>query len=268
MKKTLLFALVLTAFCIMPSCEKDPISNDEPNEQSSDNIVFGNYEGMIVTTYDNLEWNYSEDSEHVFYSLYINLDTIGEYNGFCLYSHLSRNPIAHLLTDPLNYYEIYIISDNVKFNCNSVNKEAYYHADSTIIQTDSIQLIYIDDILSCNKISESDQLLPDYSREDVILVQHNTNETLGLEDYYKTLEYSYLFQSNSVFPTQIVLDTTDVIVYDTFTYATEECFNFPLNEEFYLGFKYGERLGWIKLIIELNANGHYCPKPLEVAVQK
>ena len=275
MKKTL-FLVLLAAICIMPSCKKDPAPNNDQNEQSSYNIIFGNYEGMIVTTYDSLEWHYYKDEDdsgyvyYIFYSLGINLDSIGDHNGFGLFSYISRNPLAHIPTDPLDYYEIYISSDIVKFHCNKVYKESYYHADSTIIQTDSIQLIYIDDIMSCNKISESDQLCGSY--EDAILVQHRSNETLNKEDYFKTLFQSNLFQSNLVFHPIVVLDTTDVIVYESSTIASEECYNFPLNEEFFLGFKYTdndrERLGWIKLIIELNDNGHYCPKPLEVAIQE
>ena len=45
MKKTLLFALALAVLCIMPSCKKDPAQTK---------VVFGNSQGMTVTSYEDI----------------------------------------------------------------------------------------------------------------------------------------------------------------------------------------------------------------------
>jgi hypothetical protein len=46
----------------------------------------------------------------------------------------------------------------------------------------------------------------------------------------------------------------------------------PLDEAFYLGIKCKddnrERLGWIKIIIDTDANGQYRARPLESAIQQ
>ena len=53
MKKIVLFAMALAVVCFMPSCGKDPKPGEEP---TTNQITFGDYEGMDVVTYDNIEW--------------------------------------------------------------------------------------------------------------------------------------------------------------------------------------------------------------------
>ena len=68
------------------------------------------------------------------------------------------------------------------------------------------------------------------------------------------------------------LEETEATVYKSIIEARDECFNLPLEEEVYVGFKYvdenGTRLGWIKLIVEHDANGDLIARPLEAAIQK
>ena len=59
MKKALVLAFAWAAVCFMPSCGKDPKPGEEP---TTNQITFGNYEGMDVVTYDNIEWEYYEES--------------------------------------------------------------------------------------------------------------------------------------------------------------------------------------------------------------
>lgn len=276
MRKTVLFAFMMILVTAI-SCTKDPDQNGN-DIQTKDNITIGNYEGMIVTRYDSIDWFYYENIkyEDTIYIMYSGGFTIKNGNdslSFGLQTLLQRNPIASLPTDPLNYYEISIDSYDLAFHYNTVSKDAYLHTDSTIIQTDSVTLIYVDEIISCNQIDESDPYQPDYSYVSEVLIQLNKNEVLNKDDSFALFDYPInLFQSNAVFPTQVLLDTTDVTMYGTWTFANEECFNFPLDEEFYIGFKYSnesrDRIGWIKLIIEPDANGHYYVKPLESAIQE
>lgn len=64
----------------------------------------------------------------------------------------------------------------------------------------------------------------------------------------------------------------EATVYVSEVLASEECYNFPIGEATFVGFKYVEesrtRLGWIKIIIEPNANGDLIARPLEIAIQK
>ncbi len=278
MKKALFFALVLAVAYCLTSCEKDPTPNhDGPGggpSNNADQITFGNYEGMEAFTIDSIVWEYENFyDEHITYNSYLSIE---ENCGFSLQTHLSRNPIACLSTDPLNYFEISIYTDDIEFHFNMVSSEAYLHIDSTIVQTDSITSIYIDGIYSCGQISESDQFQPDYSYTNKVLGQHNKNEVLSKDDDFMTSPSwnpnIIMYTSNAVFPTQVALDTTNRIVFDAYAFSGDYWFNLPLDVEFYIGFKRtdenGERLGWIKFIIEANGSGHYLAKPLEIAIQK
>ncbi len=270
MKKTLPFLLVILMVGLIISCHKEPQPNNEP---TFDSITFGDYEGMDVFTFDSIEWEYIDNEDMAFILYEGGFDVNGKSVG--LRTLLSHSPGFCMPGDPLNYYTIGIYSDDLAFHFQTVSNDVFYHADSTAIQTDSVTLVYIDGISSCTQISESDQFERSYQIN--VLVQHNKNETLDKNDSYKNSLswgsfYIPLFNSNEEYPYVTVLDTTDIIVYQSYIYAAEECLCFPLDEPFFLGFKSsdenGERLGWLKLIIEPNVNGHYIPKPLEAAIQK
>lgn len=261
MKKTLPFLFVILLIGLIVSCDKDP----QPN---TDQITIGDYEGMDVFTYDSIEWELVDYLEAVAYYGGINVDgkTVG------LSTTVLSNPYNG---NPLDCYEIGIYSDDLAFHYHTVHNDIFYHVDSTVIQTDSVTLIYLDGITSCYQISESDQLEESYNIN--ILFQHEKNENLNKGDSFKNSSswgsfYIPLYLSNAECLIQMALDSINAIVYESYTYAASECKNFPLNEPFFLGFKctyeFGDRLGWIKLIIEPNADGYYIPKPLEAAIQK
>ena len=264
MKKTFLLLLAALMVGLIISCHKEPQPN---NEKTIDSITFGNYEGMDIFTYDSIEWEIIEA-----------LDGVGYYGGFNVDGMIVglATTIFHPLDGvSLDYYDIGIYSDELAFHYHTVHNDVFYHVDSTIIQTDSVTLIYIDGISSCTQISESDQLEESYNTN--FLYQHEKNEQLNIGDSFKA-SYSWgsfyipLFISNAEYQTQTTLDSIDAIVYESYINASLECLTPPLEEPFFLGFKSsdenGERLGWIKLIIEPNDNGHYIPIPLEVAIQK
>ena len=140
MKKTLLFAMALAAVCIMSSCEKDP----KPSEESTTNqITFGNYEGMDVITYDNIEWEYLElNSDMSYYSKEFDVNGDGT-NDFSIVSEVSVDPNSEDLNHPRYMYNISLhSSSNLKFHSQTILNEVYLHVDSTIYPTDSIPLIY------------------------------------------------------------------------------------------------------------------------------
>jgi hypothetical protein len=266
MKKTIPFLLVVLLTGLIISCHKESQPN---NEQTFDSITFGNYEGMDVFTYDSIDWELDEF-----------LEGIGYYGGITvggktisLKTMVLSNPYNG---NPLDCYEISIgAEDDFTFHNKRINYNEYEHVDSTIIQTDSVTLIYVDGITSCYQISESDQHIG--STVMGVLAKHDKNDVLTKKDFttpstWSNYFYKPLFISNAECQIQIAYESINAIVYESYINAASECLNFPLDEPFFLGFKctdeLGERLGWIKLIIEPNADGYYIPKPLEASIQK
>ena len=267
MKRLVLFAMALAAVCIMPSCGKDPKPNDN-DEPTAEKITFGNYEGMDVVKYDNIEWDYYEESGVMSYNTK-DFDVNGDgINDFYLTSIVSISPYQH----DERTYTITLRSSKLEFHSQRSTIEVYRHLDSTIIHTDSIPLIYIDEVMSCGKVDESDIFEEMYSRRGVKI--HSKDDVLNMNDsiFVATMDGGYLYESSVHFPYYMDLEVTEATVYRSIIEARDECFNLPLEEEVYVGFKYvdenGARLGWIKLIVEYDANGNLIARPLEAAIQK
>ena len=264
MKRLVLFAMALAVVCIMPSCGKDPIENPETPEPTAEMIVFGNYTGMDVVTYAHVDWDFNEN--YGTYSKDFDVDGDGEYD-FGLCSRITINP----------FHESEILYDitlpaKMELQTRHAIVDVYSHLDSTIIQTDSVPVIYIDDIHTCTKLDETDIKVGVYSR--YVVQNHSKNDLLNINDtiFRPTIGGGSIYSSNFHSPYGIETDETGTTVYKSDIDAREECFNFPLEEEVYVGFKYvnenGTRLGWIKLIIEHDANGDLIARPLETAIQK
>jgi hypothetical protein len=270
MKKTLLFTLALAVVCFMPSCGKDPKPGEEPNEPNINRIVFGNYEGMDVVTYDNIEWEYYDEEYGVmsYYSKEFDVNGDGT-NDFSIVSTVSVDPNSEDLNHPRYTYSISLRSSKLSIHSQTVLNEVYLHVDSTIYFTDSIPLIYLDRRLTCNRLLESDPIQESYNL--VVFVQHEKDDLLNLDDTFSTSCYT-LYESNMEFPYILNPEATEATVYVSEVFAYEECYNFPIGEVTYIGFKYMEestaRLGWIKVIIEYNANGDLMARPLEAAIQQ
>lgn len=266
MKKTLLFTLALAVVCIMPSCEKDPKPGEEP---ITNQITFGDYEGMDVVTYDSIEWEYYElIGDMAYYSKEFDVNGDGT-NDFSIVSTVSVDPNSEDLNHPRYTYSISLRSTKLSIHSQTILNEVYLHVDSTIYFTDSIPLVYLDRRLSCNKLLESDPLKESYNLD--VCVQHEKDDLLDLNDTFLFHFYS-LFESNMEFPYLLNPEVTEATVYVSEVFAYEECYNFPIGEATYIGFKYMEestaRLGWIKIIIEYNANGDLIARPLEAAIQQ
>ena len=81
-----------------------------------------------------------------------------------------------------------------------------------------------------------------------------------------------LYASNNQTPYYIDLDDYHHNVFKSDIDGREGCFNLPMNEEIYIGFKYNDesryRLGWIKIIIEQKTNRFVFVTLLETAIQQ
>ena len=269
MKKTFLFTLALAAVCIMPSCQKEPNGNGQGEEPVANKITFGDYEGMDVVTYDSIEWEYDQIHDMSYYLKDFDLNGDGT-NDFVLESTASVDPNSEDLNNPRYTYSISLSSSKLTFHSQTVLNEVYLHVDSTIYPTDSIPLIYLDRKLTCNKLLESDPLQESYNLK--VLIQHEKEDLLNSDDTFVLSPYFTLYESNMEFPYFLDPEVTEATVYVSEVLAYEECYNFPIGEATFIGFKYIEesrtRLGWIKIIIEPNANGDLIARPLETAIQK
>ena len=179
MKKTLLFTLALAVVCIMPSCEKDPKPGEEP---ITNQITFGDYEGMDVVTYDSIEWEYYElIGDMAYYSKEFDVNGDGT-NDFSIVSTVSVDPNSEDLNHPRYTYSISLRSTKLSIHSQTILNEVYLHVDSTIYFTDSIPLVYLDRRLSCNKLLESDPLKESYNLD--VCVQHEKDDLLDLNDTF------------------------------------------------------------------------------------
>ena len=224
---------------------------------------------MDVVTYDSIEWEYFEESGVMSYHTK-DFDVNGDgRNDFSLLSEVSVDPNSEDLNNPRYTYSIKLRSSQLSFHTQTVLNEVYLHVDTTIFPTDSIPLIYLDYRLTCNRQLESDPIQESYNL--VVFVQHEKDDLLNLDDAFSSSCYT-LYESNKEFPYILDPEATEATVYQSEVLASEECYNLPIDEATFIGFKYVEnsktRIGWIKLIIEHDANGDLMARPLEAAIQK
>ena len=274
--------LLITALLIagIASCEKDPNENggnggnDMPLASS---ITFGNYEGMQVVTFDSIDWEYfNEGYSGETYETSIDLDEDGNPD-FHLSSWYNNDDT---ISPDVGYIDLGTNLDRVSFHAEIVEKERYSKIDSTIIQTYSIPLVYIDKIDYCFQVDGSEL----YDRRPVsMLIRHEKEDVLNTTDDFSLGLFDLFYSTRSVEHHYVEYDEETGIatadVYLTYLDTSDECWNYPIGEAFYIGFKcpsqeiiYNDgvcrRLGWIKLIIEPNDNGFYLARPLEIAIQK
>ena len=271
MKRLVLFAMALAVACIMPSCGKDPIENPETPEPTAETIVFGNHTNMDVVTYDHVDWEYHDDYTSYYWKDFdINGD--GEFD-FALCSRKMRSSYQGNIQGLDTIYELTLYAaPRMEFHSDLQTNEIYSHPDSTIIPTDSIPLIYIEITESCNKVLESDVYKGPYSK--YVIQSHYKNDLLNMNDsIFRPLFSQYaLYASNNQTPYYIDLYDYHPNVFKSDIDGREGCFNLPMNEEIYIGFKYNDesryRLGWIKIIIEQKTNRFVFVTLLETAIQQ
>lgn len=271
MKRKVLIAMELAVACIMPSCGKDPIENPETPEPTAETIVFGNYTGMDVMTYDHVDWEYHDDYTSYYWKDFdVNGD--GEFD-FALCSRKMKSSYQGDIQGLDTLYDVTLhAAPRMEFHSDLQTNEIYSHPDSTIIPTDSIPLIYIEITESCNKVLESDVYKGPYSK--YVIQSHYKNDLLNMNDsIFRPLFTPYtLYVSNYQTPYYIDLDDYHPNVFKSNIDGREGCFNLPMNEEIYIGFKYNDesryRLGWIKIIIEQKTNGFVFVTLLETAIQQ
>lgn len=276
MKKSLFIAFALAAICLMASCKKEPTPNVIVPDLSK--VVFGQTDGMIVTTFDSTAMHQGNDYEWS-YSIDLNGDNIKDIKLESV--DWGSTGLGHQMVTILNCTSENVAILGEVFDLNTYlhsETSSHYYSDPTYPQFDSIFWINIKKTYTCEKIAEDDSL---YSSKEAFTPRAgNAGEAFTKDDVFKnTLELC----GGHICETQIILKNRDYYYpsepegwgTDTITnYVWVElnsCHDFPLVEEKYIGFKVTgndrERLGWMKIIIE-ERYGDYYVRLFETAIQE
>lgn len=276
MKKSLFIAFALAAICLMASCKKEPTPNVIVPDLSK--VVFGQTDGMIVTTFDSTAMHQGNDYEWS-YSIDLNGDNIKDIKLESV--DWGSTGLGHQMVTILNCTSENVAILGEVFDLNTYlhsETSSHYYSDPTYPQFDSIFWINIKKTYTCEKIAEDDSL---YSSKEAFTPRAgNAGEAFTKDDVFKnTLELC----GGHICETQIILKNRDYYYpsepegwgTDTITnYVLVElnsCHDFPLVEEKYIGFKVTgndrERLGWMKIIIEERYSDYYV-RLFETAIQE
>ncbi len=281
MKRTILFALALAVIFIMPSCKKDPAPNNNgQGEQPTDTILngndtipiitdiihFGDTTGMIIKEPDSTSYNSNYGIGY--YSIDVNNDGIED-------AQLITKDVGSAGLGHANVITLKCMNDHIAWHGETIQQELYYHADSTswyyidpdFPQFDSIHVIHIDQIHTCERIDQTDSIIN--ITEKFSIFDNNNGDELKKDDSFETAEVVLRNRSYEIGyePTGWGTSTLIHVTY----YQRNNCDYFPLQEEKYIGFKYTsndntERLGWIKIIIQHDYD--YYAILLETAIQQ
>lgn len=248
MKKTLLFILALAAVCIMSSCNKERTG-----------ITFGDYTGMIVTSYDTVSMQHTTTDFSDQWGYLVDLNGDGK-NNIQLYTSVTNHGLSisaiHCIDD-----------DETQIICKEVEKKRYLHSDTTYWQTGDTTHVTITEIYTFHKIDEADIVehietvsIPQaYDEGDLFILNKNSfPEFVTL--YKRATESNYTAYS---------ADPNNQTHYHTVFKNDYDIF--PLDEEKYVGFRMTDadrfRYGWMKIKL-FNKDGKYFVKLFETAIQE
>ena len=312
MKKQLsiMIALAVLAIGIITSCKKDPIpnNNEQNNEQPSDTIPsgndtipigndtipigndtipigndtipigndtipngndtipvvidgirFGDTTGMKVTTYNTIM-----EFDEAWNPIVLDLNNDGT-NDIRIKTYYD-GPLAIGKFQELTLHCL----SSIKIHGESIEKESYSHRDTTITTYgDWTNIIYNYIYSTCGKIEENDPV----STSTILEVTANDfNDHLSLDDAFvfgnpflfrENIEYTLMHDSNE--EEHIVTGSHNKYIYD--------CWNFPVDEEKYIGFRItkngNSRYGWLKIKLHPTWSGKVVDTELiETAIQK
>ncbi|MBO6024990.1 MAG: hypothetical protein J6P83_09085 [Bacteroidales bacterium] len=263
MKKQILLFSVLTllTISIVSSCKKDP--NPSNNEQPTDTIPvvttdlrFGDTTGMIVTHYDSIM---EFDDWHPFV-----LDLNGGGNDDIKIETVYDGPLA---IGEFQKLTLYCLNGHTELLADSIVKESYSHRETTYDTIDDFVVITHAFIFStCDKIDEND---PVNTSKVFEALAKDDGDSFGIDDPYlsgnvvlfrQDVEYSWA-------------DPTEETVDVSYNKSTYHCWNFPTDEEKYIGFRITQhgnsRYGWLKIKLHSTWNGKVVNTELiETAIQK
>ena len=270
-------ALMLLAFAIVSSCKKDPdpINNGQNNEQPTDTIPnggndtipvvpegirFGDTSGMIVTTYNTI-MEYDESWLPFF------LDLNGDGRDDISIETFYDGPLA---IGEFQELTLYCLNEKTEILGDSVVKETYSHRDTTIITNNGwTNTQYNYTFSTCDKVDETDYV---GSTKVFELKASDLNNPLSLNDHFQSAVVK-LFRETIAYEWMDDLNEEEQYVVHSYNKYIYDCWNFPTDEEKYIGFKLitnGEpRLGWLKIKLCPTWGGRVVDTQLiETAIQE
>lgn len=266
MKRKSIFAILVLIVASIVSCGKDPKTND-PNEPTVNSITFGNYDGMAVIKFDGIQWEF-EGGDYTITDLYravfdINQDGTPDFE----LETCATTSSDGTSEDPKDHFDISVFSEKIEFHNEIIKTIGYIEEDTTIIHTDSVPLVNINITHHCELATGSEP--ESYSNK--ALIQHNKDEVLDSNDSFSWGSFLF-FKFYRDYNVSYYSEEEGAYIYKSDIDASWDCLNFPIGDEFYIGFRFSdkdkEHLGWIKLIIEPDSNGVLLAKPLEAAYQE
>lgn len=277
MKKTLLFVLALAAICIMPSCKKDPAPNNNgQGEQPTDTIpmgndtipdvpvatgkfFFGDATNMIVTTYDTIM---EFDDNNRPFILDLNNDGFDDIKIVTNYDGPMDIGEHQTLT-------LYCLHQYIEILADTVVKESYSHRETITSENDGWIITTHKYILStCDKIAEDD---PVNNTKVFEVFANDADDAFGIDDHFQSGNAVLFRESYAYSLSDPNVDNQTVTTnYTQFIYT---CWNFPTNEEKYIGFRINlhgnPRYGWLKIkLVPTWSNKVVNTKIIETAIQK
>ena len=309
MKKQLsiMIALAVLAIGIITSCKKDPIpnNNEQNNEQPSDTIPsgndtipngndtipigndtipigndtipngndtipvvidgirFGDTTGMKVTTYNTIM-----EFDDAWNPILLDLNNDGT-NDIRIETYYD-GPLAIGQFQELTLHCL----SSIKIHGESIEKESYSHRDTIYtpptywndLYSTVVTYVYI--YSQCEKIADDDIV----QLSSVFEVMANDyNDILSVDDSFHT-ENVILYNEDIDYGTIPIHETADTLFLSQQNYIYH-CWNFPTDEEKYIGFKITindkPRLGWLKIKLHPTWGGKVVDTELiETAIQK
>lgn len=277
MKKTLLFALALATICIMPSCKKDPAPNNNgQGEQPTDTIpmgndtipdvpvatdkfFFGDATNMIVTIYDTIM---EFDDNNRPFILDLNNDGFDDIKIVTNYDGPMDIGEHQTLT-------LYCLHQYIEILADTVVKESYSHRETSTSENNGWVITTRKYVLStCEKIAEDDPL---NNTKVFEVFANDADDAFGIDDHFQSGNAVLFRESYAYSLSDPNVDNQTVTTnYTQFIYT---CWNFPTNEEKYIGFRINlhgnPRYGWLKIkLVPTWSNKVVNTKIIETAIQK
>jgi len=257
MKKQIpiLIALTLITIGIISSCKKDP----DPNDNSTNRIVFGDTTGMIVTTYNTI----MEFDEHW---IPIVLDLDGDGTDDIKIETYYDGPLA---IGEFQTLTLYCLNRQTEILADSVLKESYSHSETTIDTTNDYIITTRDYFYStCEKTTEGDLV---HTSKVFEVFANDYNDPYNVDNPFLSGNVA-LFKEDVSYSLADPDEVNHTVSVSSKKYIYS-CWNFPTDEEKYIGFKFTKngvsRLGWLKLKLHsIGKRSVVNTELFETAIQK
>ena len=277
MKKTLFLTLAITTICIMSACNKDL-------DWFTNKITFGDTKDMDVFVYDSTFLSYSNPTQDepvtvnwITCSSFVDLDYDGigdvlfeSYGGDFWASQYMSND------DYLSIHQCFTSSiscgnygSKVALYCDETHYDSYYHSDTTILHSNDTTIVVIESVENHKPTSASDIYYGTYPSR--ILHPCNTGDQLSEKDFFERNPRPVFAFPYGAYGEEY--HSNDTVVYNVDYYFDDPSFNFPLDEEKYIGLRLKTddgkiKLGWLKIILVSQPDGTHRMRLLETAIQK